>query len=72
MTLPHYSTGEVVKKSGVPRMTLLRWVKRGLLPPLKTLKLVGAGTVYLWEDKHVRAAAKLKGKLKPGPKPRKK
>jgi hypothetical protein len=67
MSSKTYSTSQVAALLGVARQTLYNWIESGLLdaPELVT---AGNASIRLWTEKHIKAARKLKGTLKPGPK----
>ena len=65
-----YSTSQVAAKLGVSRQTLYDWIESGLIDAPEPIK-AGNASIRLWTDRHVRSARKVKGTLKPGPKPRK-
>ena len=70
MRVTEYSTQQAAEKLGITKTTLLRWLRQKLLPPVKTMPLPGGGIWRIWTDAHINAARKIKGSLKPGPKPR--
>ncbi|MGH6628339.1 MAG: MerR family transcriptional regulator [Burkholderiales bacterium] len=70
MPLHNYSTGELADKVGVTNITILRWHKKGLLGKVKVITLPGGLPSYFWTAAHVQRALKLKGRQKPGPKPK--
>jgi len=69
MSSKFYSTSEVARKIGISRQALYLWIDAGLLDAPKPIQ-AGNASIRLWTDAHVAAAKKLKGSLKPGPKPK--
>jgi DNA-binding transcriptional MerR regulator len=65
------STGQAAKKVGTTPRTLFRWIESGLLPPPKRLQMPGH-TWFLWSDRDVKRAQRLKETVKRGRKPKKK
>jgi len=65
------TTVEVAKTQGVPRATLQFWIASGKLKAPK-VQLIGGRAVRLWNEADIESVRKLKGKLKPGPRSRKK
>jgi hypothetical protein len=66
-----YTTVEVANKEKIPRATLQYWISSGKIVAPK-VQLIAGRAVRLWSETHIRRLRKLKGKLKPGPKPTKK
>lgn len=64
-----YSTSEVAAKIGVSRQTLYDWIKSGLVDAPEPIT-AGHASIRIWTDTHIRSARKVKGSLKPGPKPK--
>jgi predicted site-specific integrase-resolvase len=62
-----YSTTRAAKIIGVHPLTLHRWIKSGLISP-GGFPIEGR-TIWRWSDDDIAEARKLKGTLKPGPKP---
>lgn len=65
-----YSTSEVAAKIGVSRQTLYDWIESGLVDAPEPIT-AGNASIRRWTDVHVASARKVKGTLKPGPKPKK-
>ncbi len=64
-----YSTKRAAKLIGVHPLTLHRWLREGMIRPAG-IPIEGR-TIWRWADKDIAKARKLKGKQKPGPKPKK-
>lgn len=60
-----YSTEEAANRAGVTRVTLYRWLSRGMIRPTVEVELKGM-TLRRWTDADVEKAKKLKGQLRPG------
>lgn len=67
-TMRTYSTDEVAKEIGVHRMTLQRWLTKGLVRPSVSVPLKGQRTLWRWTKGDLSKVRKLKGTQKPGPK----
>jgi DNA-binding transcriptional MerR regulator len=65
------STAQAAKLVGVTTRTLFRWLDSGLLPEPKRMKMPGQ-LWRLWSAKDIARAQKLKGKIRRGPRSRKK
>jgi DNA-binding transcriptional MerR regulator len=65
------STGQAAKTVGTTSRTLFRWIEAGLLPAPQRLQMPGH-TWYLWSDRDIKRAQKLKETVKRGRKPKKK
>jgi len=70
MSRKTYSTSQVASRIGVSRQTLYSWIEAGLIDAPEPIT-AGNASIRLWTDAHIAAARKLKGTLKPGPKPKK-
>jgi excisionase family DNA binding protein len=66
-----YSTSEVAAKLGISRQTLYDWIDGGMIDAPEPIT-AGRASIRLWTDRHIRAACKVKGTLKRGPKPKRK
>jgi DNA-binding transcriptional MerR regulator len=71
MSRTGYTTVEVAKKAGVPRATLQFWIATGKIAA-PAIRLVEDKAARYWSDQDLEKIRKLKGTLKPGPKPKKK
>jgi excisionase family DNA binding protein len=60
-----YSTEEAANLAGVTRVTLYRWLLRGMIQPTIAVELKGM-TLRRWTKADVEKAKKLKGQLRPG------
>jgi excisionase family DNA binding protein len=69
MAVKTYTTGEVAKQIGVSRQTLQAWIADEKIEAPVALE-VGRVTVRLWTTADVARVRKFKGRLKPGPKPK--
>jgi excisionase family DNA binding protein len=61
------STAQAARKIGVSRQTLYSWIESGLVKAPKAIQAGGA-SVRLWTQADISRAARIKGKLKRGPK----
>jgi predicted site-specific integrase-resolvase len=62
-----YSTTRAAELIGVHPLTLHRWLRDGRIRP-GGIPIEGR-TIWRWSDKDIAKGRKLKGTLKPGPKP---
>jgi hypothetical protein len=62
-----YSTVEAAKRAGISRITLHRWLAKGVIRPAIGIPMKGQ-TLWRWTDADVKRARLLKGSFKPGPK----
>jgi len=66
-----YSTAQAARLTGVSKNTLLRWLYAGHLPePHRTR--VGGIVWRVWSQEDIERARRLKVKMRPGPKSKKK
>jgi excisionase family DNA binding protein len=66
-----FTTAEAAAKIGVSRQTLYSWIESALINAPKAIP-VGGAFIRLWTKADIDLAAKAKGKLKRGPKPKRK
>jgi len=66
-----YSTDETAKQIGIHRITLQRWLAGGIVRPSIQIPLKNR-TLWRWTKADLKKALKLKGSLKPGPRPKRK
>jgi len=66
-----YSTSEVAARLKVTRATLYNWISSGLLDAPEPITAGGA-SIRVWTDAHIKAARKIKGTQRPGPKTKQK
>jgi DNA-binding transcriptional MerR regulator len=64
-----YSTEKAAKLIGVTRVTLQRWLRRGLIRPSIAIPMSGR-TFWNWTTADIRRAKELRGTFKTGPKPK--
>lgn len=62
------STVEVAKATGVPRSVLQHWIKTGKIAAPR-MRIVGNKAARFWTPAQVNQIRRMKGRLKPGPKP---
>ena len=65
-----FSTNDVARKIGVHRLTIQRWLDKGLVKPSIEVPLNGR-KMWRWTKADVEKARKFKGTQKTGPKPKK-
>jgi excisionase family DNA binding protein len=70
MPKKYFTTREAAARIGVSRQTLYSWIDSKLIDAPKPL-LLGGGSVRMWTAEDIEHAAGAKGKLKPGPVPKK-
>jgi excisionase family DNA binding protein len=66
-----YTTYEAAKKIGVSRQTLYTWIGRGDIVAPEVIH-AGKISIRLWTLAEIEQAKRFKGKLKPGPRSKKK
>jgi DNA-binding transcriptional MerR regulator len=66
-----YTTTEAAAKIGISRQTLHSWIEGGMVVAPKSLA-VGKNSIRLWTKADIDEARKFKGRLKPGPRSKKK
>jgi hypothetical protein len=66
-----YNTRAAAKKMRVSFRTLNRWLAQGTIKPSKGFPLEGGRTLWRWTDADIAKGRKIKARLRPGPKPRK-
>jgi uncharacterized protein DUF4326 len=64
-----HSTEQAAKAAGVSRITLARWLGRGLIRPTIAIPMKGQ-TLWRWTAADISRVKKLVGTFKPGPKPK--
>jgi predicted DNA-binding transcriptional regulator AlpA len=64
-----FTTAQAAAKIGVSRQTLYSWIASGLVTAPKAIP-VGDASIRLWTQDDINLAAKAKGKLRRGPKPK--
>ena len=62
-----YSTSQVARMVGVSRQTLYTWLAAGLIDAPDQVTAGGA-SLMIWTEAHIKAARKVKGSQRPGPK----
>jgi predicted DNA-binding transcriptional regulator AlpA len=66
-----YSTSQVARMIGVSRQTLYSWIEAGVIDAPDQITAGGA-SLMIWTEAHIKAARKVKGSQRPGPKTQKK
>jgi excisionase family DNA binding protein len=66
-----FSTAQAAKIIEVSKSTLLRWLSDGSLREPKRISIAGVGW-RVWGESDIIRAQKLKSKMRPGPKSKKK
>ncbi len=66
-----YSTAEAAELAGIHVVTLKRWLAAGRIRPSIAVPMGGQRTLWRWTRADVGKVCRLKGSLKPGPKPKK-
>jgi predicted DNA-binding transcriptional regulator AlpA len=64
-----FTPAQAAARIGVSRQSLYSWLKAGLVEGPKLIP-VGGASIRLWTQEDINKAAKAKGKLKRGPKPK--
>lgn len=65
------TTGQAARLIGVSTRTVFRWLRSGLLPEPRRVKLPGQ-LWHIWSAKDIARARKLKEQIRRGPKPKRK
>lgn len=65
-----FTTKQAAKKIGVSRQTLYSWIDAGVISAPELIR-AGLASMRLWTQADINTAAKAKGKLKRGPKEKK-
>ena len=58
------STAEVAQGLGIPKITLISWVTRGLLQPKPRVVQMGGLRLWFWSQADVRRAVELAGRMR--------
>ena len=58
------STQQVADGLGVPKITLIKWVSRGLLQPKPRVVQMGGMRLWFWSQADVRRATELAGRMR--------
>jgi excisionase family DNA binding protein len=64
-----FTTAQAAKRIGVSRQTLYSWIDAGLIHAPELIR-AGRASLRLWTQADIDLAAKAKGKLRRGPKPK--
>ncbi len=65
----YFTTAQAAKRIGVSRQTLYSWIDSGLIRAPELIR-AGRASLRLWTQADINQAAKAKGILKRGPKPK--
>jgi predicted DNA-binding protein (UPF0251 family) len=65
-----YSTRQAAAKMHVSFRTLNRWLADGRIKPSTAIKMPNGRTLWLWREADIARGRRLKGELRPGPKPK--
>ena len=64
-----HSTEQAAKQAGITRVTLQRWLSKALIRPSIAIPMRGQ-TLWRWTAADIRRVKQLRGKFRPGPKPK--